>query len=408
MYQRYAKQKLMAALTDTPVVLLAGPRQCGKTTLVKQLQCPDQTYITLDDLNQLQLAKADPIGFIRGLRARHIIIDEIQRAPELFLPIKQAVDENRLPGRYILTGSANAMMLPNVADSLAGRMEVIHLWPLAACEIDHHDTSFLAKILAGQVPTSKKTRIREELIIRVLSGGFPEALLRKNDSRRISWFQQYMQSMIQKDLQSLGHIDHIDTMNKLIHSFANQTGNLMNFSKVGSQLGLSRQTVMRYAQLLEQLFIFQPLPAWHRNDNKRLIKTSKAHLTDSGLLSALRRMNHQKINREPHAFGALLENYVLGELRRLASWYDEPLYFSHYRDKDKKEVDIVIENLAGQVIGIEVKAGATLHPQDYHGLQRLKNAAGPQFLLGLVLYDGDHTNAIGENIFSTPLASLWV
>ena len=407
MYQRNVKSKVITALKDTPVVMVAGPRQCGKTTLVKQIMAHDSVYVTLDDVNQLAFAKSDPLGFIRNFNDRRVIIDEVQRVPELFLPIKQSIDENRLPGRFLLTGSANAMALPKVADSLAGRLEVVSLLPLAECEIQSQPSHFLEKILAGQIPETKQVRVREQLIEKVLAGGFPEALLRKETSRRISWFNQYILSIVQKDMKDLGQIDNLDIMPRLIQMICNQVGSLVNYTEVGKALGLSRQTVGRYLQLLEQLFIIQELPAWNRNDNKRLIRTPKVHLVDSGLLCALRRINVKKIHRDPTLFGNLLESYVLYELNRLASWYDEPIYFSHYRDKDQVEVDVVFETMSGDVIGIEVKSSATLKSDYFQGLQRLRKAAGEKFLMGILLYDGDHSNVFEENLIAAPIGVLW-
>jgi predicted AAA+ superfamily ATPase len=407
MYPRNVKKKVVTALKDTPVVMVAGPRQCGKTTLVKQMMEHGSTYVTLDDVNQLAFAKSDPLSFIRNFNGHRLIIDEVQRVPELFLPIKQSIDENRLSGRFLLTGSANAMALPRVADSLAGRLEVVPLLPLANCEIQGKPSHFLDNILSGKIPKTQQTRIREQLINKVLSGGFPEALLRKETGRRVSWFNQYILSIVQKDMKDLGQIENLDIMPRLISMICNQVGSLVNYTELGNALGLSRQTVARYVQLLEQLFIFQELPAWNRNDNKRLTKTPKVHLVDSGLLCALRRINAEKIHRDPILFGSLLESYVLCELRRLASWHNEPIYFSHYRDKDQIEVDIVIETMSGDVIGIEVKSSATLRKEHFQGLQRLKKAAGNKFLLGILLYDADHSNLFEENIFSAPLGTLW-
>ena len=388
MYKRYAEEKIVTALKDTPAIMVVGPRQCGKTTLVKQIINENWTYITLDDVNQLWFAKDDPIGFIRHYATKNLVIDEVQRVPELILPIKQAIDENRLPGRFLLTGSANALALPKVADSLAGRLEVVSLLPLAECEINATPSSFLNKILAGELPESQQLRVRDKLISKVISGGFPEALFRTEDSRRVAWFNQYVLSITQKDMKDLGQIEHLEVMPRLIQLMCNQTGNLIDYTEVGNVLGLSRQTIVKYLQLLERLFIFQELPAWHHNENKRLIKTPKAHIVDSGLLCAMRRINEEKINRDPQLFGGLLENYVL-------------------RDKDQVEVDIILETMFGDVFGIEVKASATLRRSDFHGLEKLKKAAGKNFRMGLVLYDGDHTNVLGGDIFSVPIASLW-
>lgn len=407
MYKRYAVNKVITALKDTPVIIVVGPRQCGKTTLVKQMMQEDWIYITLDDVIQLQFAKEDPVGFIQHLTARHVIIDEIQRVPELFLPIKKTIDENRLPGRFLLTGSADALTLPRVADSLAGRLEIIPLLPLAACEINGKSATFLTAILTRQMPETTQVRIRSELIEKVLQGGFPEVLLRPEYNRRVAWFNHYIASIIQKDLQDLGQIEHLEIMPRLIQVLSNQVGHLVNYTEVANTLGLSRQTIVKYLRLLEQLFLFQELPAWHGNANKRLTKTPKMHIVDSGLLCALRRINREKIDKNPALFGQLLESYVLCELKRLVSCSDEILYFSHYRDKDQVEVDIVIETLSGDVIGIEVKASSTVRPQDFQGLARLKTVAGNHFLIGLLLYDGERSNAFDNNIFSVPIAVLW-
>lgn len=407
MYQRYIKQNVITALQDTPAVMVIGPRQCGKTTLVKQIIKKDWEYISLDDINQLQFAKHDPISFIRLNTSRHLVIDEIQRAPELFLPIKQSIDENRLPGRFLLTGSANALVLPKVADSLAGRIEAISLLPLGECEISNRPSTFLKKILSGKIPKIQHARAREKLISKVLTGGFPEALSRNGVARRTAWFNQYILSIVQKDLKDISEIEYLDVMPKLIQILCNHVGSLVNYTEVGNKLGLSRQTVTKYLQLLEQLFIFQELPAWHRNENKRLVKTPKIHIVDSGLLCALRKINQEKITREPQLFGNLLESYVLCELRRMASWQNELIDFFHYRDKDQVEVDIVIETQEGDVIGIEVKASATLRLQDFQGLERLKASAGDNFLMGMVLYDGEYTNVIDKNICAIPIGALW-
>lgn len=408
MYPRYVEEKLKATRQDTPIIFIAGPRQCGKTTLVKRLISGETcTYVTLDDINQLKLAKNDPIQYIRGFGEKPVIIDEIQRAPELFLPIKQSVDEHRSPGRFLLTGSVNALTLPSVTDSLAGRLEFISLMPLAECEILNTPSTFLEKIFSGVLPQAQQTRIRERLIQKVLTGGFPEPLGREPGPRRTSWFNQYILSIIRKDLKNLGDIEHVNLMPRLIQMICNHAGRLINYTEISNSLGISRQTTAKYIQLLEQLFIFQELPAWHRNENKRLTKTPKAHLVDSGLLCALRRINEEKLRRDPLLLGNLLENYILCELRRLASWHDEPLYFSHYRDKDQVEVDIVLETMSGEVVGIEVKASATLGRNDFKGLERLKNAAKDQFRAGILLYDGDHANTVADNIFSAPIGSLW-
>ncbi len=407
MYKRYISTKISIALSDTPAVIVVGPRQSGKTTLIKEFIGDDWSYITLDDVNQLQFAKDDPVGFIRNFTTRHIIIDEVQRVPELILPIKQAIDENRLPGRFLLSGSANAMALPRVADSLAGRLEVIKLFPLSECEIQNKPSAFLLKLLKAQVLEKKNIRIQDTLIEKVSKGGFPKALERTVESRRMAWFQHYITSMIQKDLKELADIEHLNIISKLIQLFSNQVAQLLDYTTVTKNLELSRQTVKRYIELLKQFFIFQELPAWHSNQNKRLVKKPKIHMVDTGLLCGLNRISYEKLRENRQLFGHLLENYIFCEIQKMASWLDEPLYFYHYRDKDKVEVDIVIETVSGDVIGIEVKAGATIDKSDFQGLVRLKKAAGDKFKIGILLYDGDHTNQFDETIYSVPIGAVW-
>lgn len=407
LYPRYCKQRIDAALTDTPVVFISGPRQCGKTTLVKEFQQEEWAYFTFDDLTQLELAKHDPVSFVRSLTATHTILDEIHRVPELFLALKQTVDEDRRPGRFLLTGSANALTLPTVSDSLAGRMEVLSLLPLAECEIQKIPSTFLNKVLAGIMPTARQTRIRPMLIEKILRGGFPEPMQRQNPVRQHAWYLQYIQRIIQKDVKDLGQIEHLTEMPKLVQLLSQQVGKLTNYSELAGRIGLSRVTTIKYTSLLEQLYLFETLPAWHRNENKRLIKTPKVHIVDTGLLCALRRINQAKIMSDLNLLGSLVENYIFCELKRLSTWQEEPLSFYHYRDKDKAEVDIVLETLSGAVIGIEVKASATLSISDFDGLKKLKQNAGSDFLMGILLYDGDHSTAFEENIYAVPLSSVW-
>lgn len=408
MYQRYAQDVVKTALQDTPAVVVVGPRQCGKTTLIKGFASDQNwSYVTLDDLNQLQFAKDDPVGFVRSFRSRHIIIDEIQRVPELMLPLKQAIDEDRQPGRYLLSGSANAMALPKVADSLAGRLEVVNLYPLSQSEVLGKPPSFLTKLLAGELPMTSRTRVRDELLQWVCQGGFPEVLGRSSEARKMAWFQQYMTSLVQKDLVDIADIEHLNLMPKLIQILANQAAQLVNYSQISEALQIPRQTVKRYMGLLKQLFVFQELPAWHGNENKRLVKTPKVHMVDTGLACGVRRINAARLAEDRALFGHLLENYIFCELQKMASWSEEPLYFYHYRDKDKVEVDIVIETALGDVIAIEVKSGATITPADFKGLERLRDVVGDRFKMGILLYDGDHSNQLSDRICLAPLGVVW-
>lgn len=407
MYPRLSTNNIKLALTDTPVVFVMGPRQSGKTTLVKSLIDDSWGYINLDDQTQYEVAKNDPVGFIRNLPKKQTAIDEIQRLPELFVSIKQAVDEDRLPGRFLLTGSANALLLPKLSDSLAGRMESVRLSPLSECEIQGTTPTFLTKLISQDIPSTQDIRLRDHLLHRVVTGCFPEPLQRSNEQRRTAWYQQYINSLIQRDIRDLTHIDHPDLMTKLFRLTAFYAGKLLNLSEMGSKLGLTHSTVKKYMALLEQLFLVEQLPAWHTNEYKRLVKTPKIHPTDTGIICAVRDLNSKTLINKPELFGQLLESFIYNELRKQASWINEQLSFYHYRDKNKVEVDIIIENAMGDCFAIEVKASATLTSKDFLGLERFKAVAGNRFKQGVLLYDGDHSTSFGDNLHAVPLGSLW-
>ena len=251
MYPRYSAKNIQEALADTPVVFVMGPRQAGKTTLVKSLIDEKWEYITLDDRAQLEIARADPVGFIRNLPPKRIVLDEVQRLPELFVSIKQSVDENRQPGRFLLTGSANALQLPQLSDSLAGRMESVRLATLSECEIQDRQPTFLGKMLSYEAPIAGETRLRNHLLQRIIVGCFPEPLQRSSERRSAAWYQQYVNTLAQRDIQDLTRIDHPDLMNKLLKLTAFYSGKLVNPTEMGSKLGLDRLTIKKYMALLE-------------------------------------------------------------------------------------------------------------------------------------------------------------
>jgi len=411
MYPRYSTLNIKEALSDTPVVFIMGPRQAGKTTLVKaliaEMEKENWTYITLDDQTQLEIAQTDPVGFIRNLPATRIALDEVQRLPELFVSIKQAVDEQRTPGRFLLTGSANALLLPRLSDSLAGRMESIRLMTLSECEIQGQQPTFLTKLLNQEAPSTQDIRVRDHILNRLVAGCFPEPLQRSSERRSQAWYQQYLSTLIQRDIRDLTHIDHPDLMAKLLKLTVFYAGKLVNLTELGGKLGLDRLTIKKYMALLEQLFLVEQLPAWHSNEYKRLVKTPKLHSIDTGMMCAIRGLNRERLLKQPGDFGLLLESFVYNELRKQAVWVEEPLNFYHYRDKDKVEVDVIVENAMGDCFAIEVKAAATLSSKDFTGLKRFQHVAGERFQIGILLYDGDHTTAFGENLYAVPLGSLW-
>ena len=414
MYPRYTVENIRTALADTPVVFVMGARQSGKTTLVKQLiaetGAADWTYITLDDQAQFTTASTDPVGFIRNLPGPRLALDEVQRVPALFSAIKQAVDERRAPGRFLLTGSANAFLLPRLSDSLAGRIEAVRLLPLSECELQGSQPSFLGKLLREEAPAAEQPRVRKHLIERLVSGCFPEPLQRRGEARQHAWHQQYLNSLIQRDLQDLPHIGQPKEVLNLLRLTALHSGKLVNLSQWSGKMDLSRETVKKYLALLEQLFLLDLLPGWHSNASKRLVKAPKMHLADTGMVCALSGQSRARLRQEPTLVGPLLETFVHNELRKQAAWLEkagEPLRFHHYRDKDKVEVDLVMETLAGDCFAVEVKAAATLTKQDFTGLKRFQQLAGKRLRMGILLYDGDHTTSFGENLYAVPHAALW-
>ena len=407
MFPRYTARLVKEALADTPAVFLLGARQVGKTTLVRDLIDESWEYITFDDSAQLEVARADPVGFIRNLPPKRIALDEVQRVPGTLLAIKQAIDERRTAGRFLLTGSANALVLPIVSDALVGRMEAVRLATLSECEIAGQEPSFLRRLLRGETPVARELRVRNHLVTRIVTGCFPEPLLRSSERRIQAWYQQYANTLVQRDLDDLARIEHLEAMPRLLQLVAVLSGQLVNLTELGGRLGLNRLTAGRYLALLEQLFLVERLPAWHSNEFKRLVKTPKMHAVDTGMTCALRGMTRRRLLARPSDFGALLESFVYNELRKQALWLEDPVTFHHYRDKDKVEVDIVVESASGGCFAVEVKGGATLTSKDFLGLKRFRRVAGKRFRMGVLLYDGDHTTAFGDRLFAVPMGALW-
>ena len=385
--------------------MLCGPRQSGKTTLAQRIAGDDIPFFTLDDAITLDAASNDPIGFVRSLD--RAVIDEIQRVPGLLLAIKTSVDADPRPGRFLLTGSANLMTLPRVADSLAGRMEILHLLPLAQAELRGIRRSFLERLFAGDVPAAAVPVLGTDLMELVLAGGYPEALTRAGWRRRRDWHLNYIEAILRRDVRDIARIEQLKSMPKLLRVLAEHSGQLVNYSRFGSALDMNHVTTRKYVGVLEDLFLIRTLQPWYSNALKRLLKSPKLHFLDSGLLSSLRRLPPDRVRRDRTVFCPLLESFVFGELLKLASWADDPHSFSHFRDKEGNEVDIVLEDGTGRVAGIEVKASATVSSRDFAGLKRLAAACGDSFALGLVLHDHDRAVPFGPRMAAAPISALW-
>lgn len=407
MLKRYISERVTMALSDTPVVFIMGPRQAGKTTLCKILTDNNWKYITFDDPVYLNYAKDDPAGFIRSLSNRHIILDEVQRVPEIFVCIKQSVDEDRKPGRFLLTGSANAFLLPRLSDSLAGRIESLRLPPLSESEINQTQPTFLENLLKGKPTHANEIRIRKKLIKRIITGCFPEPLQRENEKRAAIWYKQYIDSLMQRDIQELEHIDNQKAMFHLLQLSMHYSAKLLNLSEMGAKIGLNHITVKKYVSILEHLFLIELLPAWHTNESKRLIKTPKLHVCDTGLICSVRNITSDRLDYSTTDLGFLVESFVFNEIKKQSNFLEEQLNFYHYRDHDKVEVDIIIENGMRECFAIEVKSSGTIGQKDLIGLRRFKDATKEHFKIGILLYDGDDTIDFGGNLFAVPLAAIW-
>lgn len=405
MYDRFAKLRIEEALADTRVVLISGPRQSGKTTLVTDIAAEEIPFFTLDDATVLAAVNDDPVGFLRGMD--RAVIDEIQRAPDLLLAIKTEVDRDKTPGRFLLTGSANLMTVSRVADSLAGRMEVIKLLPLSRSEILGSKSKFLDNAFSGGQPTVETTMLGQELIETVLEGGYPEAITRKRWARKQDWYHNYVDAIVQRDVRDVAQIEQLAIMPKLLNILAEHSGQLVNYSGIGSAVNLNHVTTQKYFRVFESLFIVRTLQPWFTNKLKRLTKSPKLHFLDAGLLAALRGISPETVHKNKMPFGAILETFVFSEVQKVATWSEQRCSFSHFRDKDKNEVDIVIENRRGEVVGIEVKSSATVSSDDFSGMRKLAKACGDRFIQGIVLYDHDQFVPFADNMFAAPLSCLW-
>lgn len=409
MYRRNITGILLEALSDSPVVLVNGARQVGKSTLVRSLGESDHParYLTLDDATVLSAANADPAGFLAGLPGA-VVLDEIQRAPGLFLAIKAQVDQKRQAGRFLLTGSANVLLLPALSESLAGRMEIVTLWPLSQGELGNAQERFVDTLFAETPSFScDGGEDHDSLIARLLRGGYPEVVARPTADRRNAWFGSYVTAILQRDVRDLAHIEGLTDLPRLLSLLAARLGSLLNLAEISRSIAMPQTTLKRYMTLLQATFLVQPLPAWSGNLGKRLVKAPKLFLNDTGLAAYLAGMDEGRLERDAGWTGALLENFVVMELRKQAGWSKTPVGLFHFRTQTGQEVDVVLESRDGRVAGVEVKAASSVGVADFKGLRALAEAVGERFACGVVLYAGRNIVPFGGNLYAVPVSALW-
>jgi uncharacterized protein len=397
---------LCEALADTPVVVVAGPRQAGKSTLAEHVVAhADGTWLTLDDAAVLDAARTDPVGFISGRRGL-VGIDEAQRVPELLLAVKAEVDRDRRPGRFLLTGSTRLLGAPKLADSLAGRMEALTLWPFTQVELADSgatpeliDRAFGDDLSGLHPPPVSKADVLE----RAVAGGFLPALER-TDRRRMAWYDSYVRGVIDREVRSLTDATYLRELPRLLRLCAARTSGELNIAYLARDLGLSRPTTDSYLAHLEGVFLVQTIPAWSTNLTARVVHRPKLTVTDTGLAA---RLLGGRLRTNADLAGRLIETFVAGELRAQSEWSESRPGLFHFRDRDGAEVDLILESGDGRVVGIEVKAGATIRSDDLRGLRLLEQRLGSDFAAGIVLCTAPEPRHLGRQLWIMPISALW-
>ena len=404
---RNITEKLKKSLSIYPVILIGGARQVGKTTLVKNVLA-DQgyTYYTLDDRSTLLFAQRDPQGFIENLSGP-VVIDEIQRVPELLLAIKYVSDQEPKAGRFVITGSANPMLLPSVADSLRGRIAILNVHPFSQGEFRGIKDDFLKYAFSEDNFDTISSKIKTENYSKniVFRGGYPINIL-DDEQNRTDWFKNYTDIVLLKDLEDISNIQNIRYFETLLSLLVARVGNLLNISETARDGKMSSSTVGRYISLLEALYLINTQTNWSNNLTTRIIKSPKIYFNDTGLLTSLLDMEMEKLFSSS-IWGAVLENFIFMELEKQLTWSIIDAKLSHFRTTSGTEIDIIAEKRDGTIVGIEVKASASVSPSDLQGLKYLKEKIGDKFHKGIIFYTGKQFLSLGDKFYAVPVAGLW-
>jgi predicted AAA+ superfamily ATPase len=404
---RNVTDTVVYAMSFARVVALLGPRQAGKSTLVRRLAADQLAadYVSLDDEPVRSLAAGDPAGFL-ATRGRCTVIDEIQRAPELLLAIKARVDRDATPGQFLITGSANLRRIPTVSDALPGRVDYLTLWPLTQGELAGCSEQFLTSLFADAPPMVANGPVgRHEYAEMLLAGGFPDACSRPPPARSM-FFSSYVDTIVERDVADISRVRDPSSVGTLLRLLAARSGGLARYDTLARDIGIDGKTVKSHLDVLERLYLIRVRRPWHVNLGSRQVKAPKLYVSDSGLLAALVGADVERVRDDDGFAGALFETFVATELERQASWLEQPVTFWHYREADR-EVDVIAERPSGEIVGVEVKASATVRPKDFAGLRHLRERVGERMACGVILYTGARTLPFGERLWAVPLQALW-
>lgn len=406
-FRRSAEPLVLEALADTRVVFVAGARQVGKSTLAQGIarsSHPAEEF-SLDVRATRETALADPEGFIAGMRGP-AFIDEVQRAPDLLLAIKRAVDRDATPGRFLLTGSANLLTAHKVKDALTGRMETVRLWPLSQSEIHRGASNFVDALFAAEPPRVAGAPVgRKAFVETVAAGGFPEARAREG-RRRTRWFASYLDTTLDRDLREISDARKLQEIPRLLRLLASQAANILSYRAIATKLDLTHDTVREYIGLLQTVFLVHLLPAWRPGIGAREVHAPKAYLVDAGLLAHLLGADEHRIEADDQVTGKVLENFVVTEVLKHADSATTASSAYHYRQRED-EVDLVLESRTGDIVAIEVKATASGSRRDIRAVEKLRDKVGAQFKAGVVVCPCEQTIPLGDRLWAVPLSGLW-
>ncbi|HTD07735.1 MAG TPA: ATP-binding protein [Solirubrobacteraceae bacterium] len=406
--ERNIRSTVVEALGEARAVCLLGARQSGKSTLARAIAEREHPaeYLTLDNDPTRRSALEDPTGFIAGVSGP-VVIDEVQRAPDLMLAIKERLDTNNERGQFLLAGSANILALPSIADALPGRVDYVWMWPFSQGELNGRRESFVDGLLAGEAPHVDGAEVgRGAYALELVAGGFPEAQERSARGRA-RFFTSYISTLLGRDLPDIAKVRESATVERLLRILAARSAGLLSVRSIAAELGVDHKTVASQAHILEELFLVWRLQPWHVNLGSRQVKTPKIHMIDTGLLTHLLNIDAAGIVASPTLAGPIFETFAAMELARQCDWAESAASMFHYRDKQQREVDIVLELGSGEVAGVEVKTAATVTAKDFAGLRYLRNKLGGRFKAGVVLYTGKRSLSFGDRLTAVPLCGLW-